>query len=111
MEYHLSEHINNIHDIFLHGALNLTNLLVTVLSGQVINQLKNQQQKTHTRRNKQNGVQSKWKKRLFTKLALVSKKKNSLPSEKLRISPGCLLRPMKFIMSLFKYAPTLQYVH
>lgn len=37
MEYHFSEHINNIHDIFLHGALNLKNLLVTVLSGQVIN--------------------------------------------------------------------------
>ena len=44
MEYHFSEHINNIHDIFLHGALNLKNLLVTVLSGQVINHFK----KTHT---------------------------------------------------------------
>lgn len=33
MEYHFSEHINNIHDIFLHGALNLKNLQVTVLSG------------------------------------------------------------------------------
>lgn len=49
MEYHFSEHINNIHDIFLHGALNLKNLLVTVLSGHVINHKKIEK---HTSRNK-----------------------------------------------------------
>lgn len=48
MEYHFSEHINNIHDIFLHGALNLP---VSVLSGQVRNHKKSNN--THTRRNKQ----------------------------------------------------------
>lgn len=110
MEYHLSEHINNIHDIFLHGALNLTNLLVTVLSGQVINQLKKS-----TTKNTHKKKQTKWcteevEKKTIYKISSRVEKKLS-PSEKLWISPGCLLWPIKFIMSLFKYAPALHYVH
>lgn len=70
MEYHFSEHINNIHD-FPSWRLNLKTLLVTVLSGQVRNK-----KKTHTHKHTQE--ETKWCTeqveggRLFTKLALVS---------------------------------------
>lgn len=53
MEYHFSKHINNIHDIFLHGALNLNNLLITVFSGQAINHKKNNITKTHMKKQRQ----------------------------------------------------------
>lgn len=55
MEYHFSEH-------FPSWCTESENLLVTVLSGQVINHLKKNEENTREETNK-NGEKSKWKER------------------------------------------------
>lgn len=49
MEYHFSEHMNNIHDIFLHGALNL-NLHCVIWTGYKSLKKKIKTKKTHKKK-------------------------------------------------------------